>query len=229
MRGACCYRRSAHLLPRGEKGSRRSSPFQHGDVEPVDIVARGREPQARPMRRGGAVQRLQPGQPQGFARIFAAKVGVLRKEGRDPVLVFLAQQRAGDVDQPPAGPHIRAPARKNLVLRLLSLLQRAGPRAPFGVGIAPPGSHAGAGRVDHAPDRIGRRGRRRDRFFRGAPGPRRFSRRPAPAARKSASAAARRNRWRTVRPCCPCRRQRQRLAAAARAKVENFFTRNCAA
>ena len=62
--------------------------------------------------------------------------------------VFLVEHRTGDVGDPPAGLEQRHGAVEDFGLLLLPLLQRAGPHAPFGVRIAPPGAGAGAGRVD---------------------------------------------------------------------------------
>ena len=69
-------------------------------------------------------------------------------EGGDPVLVLGPQDGAGDIDDAPALLDETQRALERLVLILDALFERAGAHAPFGVGVAPPGAGAGAGRVD---------------------------------------------------------------------------------
>ena len=98
------------------------------------------------------------------------------------------QDRAGDVDDAPAALDETHRAFKRFVLILDALLERAGADAPLGVGIAPPGAGAGAGRVDQheiaAPLEVGEHVRRPL----AAPGPGRCARPTGRAGRRSARA-----------------------------------------
>ncbi len=58
------------------------------------------------------------------------------------------QQRAGDIDEPPARPHQALRAVEDVGLERGQFGEVLGREAPFRVGIAPPGAGAGAGRVD---------------------------------------------------------------------------------
>ena len=72
--------------------------------------------------------------------------------------VFFLQHRAGDVGDPAFRLEQGHSPIEHFSLLLLTLLQRAGPHSPFGVGVAPPGSGARAWRIDknevHAPRQI---------------------------------------------------------------------------
>ena len=71
-----------------------------------------------------------------------------RDEGADLLAVFRRQHRAGDVGDPAARLDQRGGAIKHLGLVLQPHLERARAHPPFGVGVAPPGAGARAGRVD---------------------------------------------------------------------------------
>ena len=179
--------------------------------------------------RRGRVQPLDARETQAVGGAFATKIRVLRQEGGDAVLVLLAQQRAGDIDQATAGFDMTGAPRQNLVLRRLPLLQRAGTRAPFGVRVAPPGPDPVQGASmttrSQAPARSATgsffpRGARTSMFFAPARSRRAKNRRePAPVGIGGEQLAAVVHR----------RRERKRLAAAARAKVQNLFARRGAA
>ena len=72
-----------------------SKPLPHTpqgrDEEAVGSGAQGRQPQ-KPLRRQGKI-------PRRDHRL-DREIGVLRHERRDPILVFLREEGAGDIDQP---------------------------------------------------------------------------------------------------------------------------------
>ena len=153
-----------------------------------------------------------------------ANSGWRAMKAADLLAVFRRQHRAGDVGDPPARLDQRGGAIEHLDLVLQPHLERARAHPPFGVGIAPPGAGAGAGRVDQhqigggldIAERIGRRP--------SACAHRHCARRRATAARGSARAAACRGRSRSAGPCpassppapASCRRRRRRDRSPAR-------------
>ncbi len=71
-----------------------------------------------------------------------------REEAAHLIAVLRGQHRAGHVGDAAAGLDQRRRAVEQAGLILDPLLERAGTHAPFGIGVAPPRSGAGAGRVD---------------------------------------------------------------------------------
>ena len=142
----------------------------------------------------------------------------------DLLAVFLRQYRAGDVGDPAARLYQSGRAIEHFDLVLQPHLERAGAHPPFGVGVAPPGAGAGAGRVDQ--HEIGRGVDVGERVVRrpSACGRRHCARRRATAARGSARAGACRGRSRSAGPCpassppapASCRRRRRRDRSPAR-------------
>ncbi|BAQ45288.1 conserved hypothetical protein [Methylobacterium aquaticum] len=130
-------------------GKPRSSPS--GAIRPAlderDVEAVG----AGPLRAhldpvGGAAHPLGDGrrQVEGAER----EVVATRRQPRHRRVVLLRQERAGDVDDPPAWPRqARRPVEHRLLLGDAGR-EAAGAQAPLGVRVAPPGAGAGAGRVD---------------------------------------------------------------------------------
>ena len=73
----------------------------------------------------GAAKRARSGSPAAATSASAPngrKIRMAAEEGRDPLLVLRRQQRAGDVDEPPAGLHIMRRALQHLVLLFDALL-----------------------------------------------------------------------------------------------------------
>src|SRR5580692_4990144 len=93
-------------------------------------------------------ERWQAGRTRLRIRVDRQAIVVAGHERGDPVLVLGPQDGARDIDDAPALLDETQRAFEGLVLILDALLERAGPDAPFGVGVAPPGARAGAGRVD---------------------------------------------------------------------------------
>ena len=76
-------------------------------------------------------------------------------EAADLLAILRIEHRAGDVGDTAARLDQGGGAIQHFGLVLQADLQRARAHPPFGVGVAPPGAGAGAGRVDH--DEVGRR------------------------------------------------------------------------
>src|ERR1700722_5436317 len=93
-------------------------------------------------------QRREASRTRLCIRIDRQEIVVALEEGGDPVLVLGPQDGARDIDDASALLDEAQRAFERLVLILDALLERARPDAPFGVGIAPPGAGAGAGRID---------------------------------------------------------------------------------
>src|SRR5262249_33773869 len=66
----------------------------------------------------------------------------------DPVLVFLAEQRAGGIDEPAARLYEARRAVEDLGLQRREPGEFLRPRPPFRIGIAPPCAGTGEGRID---------------------------------------------------------------------------------
>ena len=126
----------------------RSGAEKDGGIKAVGVMPGRAEAQARAMRRLASRQRVQSRAFQAFLSRFGGKIRMGGEKARHAVLIFLAQQRAGDIDQPPARLHEGGGAGEDFVLRLDPLLERARTHAPFGVGIAPPRADSRAGRVN---------------------------------------------------------------------------------
>src|SRR3984957_20053720 len=125
-----------------------SHPRQVSDVEPICARRSWAEPKAGAERRLMLSQRRQAGRIRLRLRIDRQEIVVTLEEGRDSLLVLGAEDRAGNIDDPPALLDETQRGFQRLVLILDALLERAGAHAPFGVGIAPPGPGPRAGRVD---------------------------------------------------------------------------------
>src|SRR6185437_11789744 len=123
---------------------RRGLARQHGDEEAVGAVARRREPQHVALGGRRAADGLGPDGADRQQR----EIAVRGEEALDLRLVLLAQQRAGDIDQPAAGLGQPGRTAEDLALERGELGKILRPEPPFGVGVAPPGPGAGAGRVD---------------------------------------------------------------------------------
>ena len=91
-------------------------------------------------------QRWQAGGTRLRLRVDRQEIVVALKKGGDPVLVLGSQNGASDIDDASAPLDEAQRAFERLVLILDALLEGAGPDAPFGVGVAPPGAGARAWR-----------------------------------------------------------------------------------
>ncbi|RWV77504.1 hypothetical protein GW17_00061653, partial [Ensete ventricosum] len=119
---------------------------QARDEEPVRVARQRRQPQPVALYEGRKRRQVCRGDKLGAAD--RGEIGPACQKRGDPVLILLPQQRAGDIDEPPAGLHETRGGVEHLVLLLDPLFERARPDAPFGVGVAPPGAGAGARRID---------------------------------------------------------------------------------
>ena len=98
-----------------------------------------------------ALRNMKARSPSAFATSAGGcteNFGMAREETAHLRAVFLVQYRTGHVSNAPTGFEQGHGAVEDFRLLLLALFERAGPHAPLGVRIAPPGAGAGAGRVD---------------------------------------------------------------------------------
>ena len=79
---------------------------------------------------------------------FGAPVGMSGEKAGGLARAFLVEQRAGDVDQPPAGADERLGDIEQVPLERGKPIQRSGVEPPPRLGIAAPGAGSGARRVD---------------------------------------------------------------------------------
>jgi hypothetical protein len=91
-------------------------------------------------------KRWQAGRTPLLGRIDRQEIVVPAHERSNPILVLGSQNGASDMDDPSAPLDEAQRAFERLVLILDALLEGAGPDAPFGVGVAPPGAGARAWR-----------------------------------------------------------------------------------
>ncbi len=153
------------------------------------------------------------------------ETGVPVEEGRNRPVVLLRQDRARDVDDPPAGFDQRPRAIEHDGLFVAADIEAAGTQAPLGVRVAAPGADAGAGRVDHhaidlaieVRHRIGAGARRPDLHVAHT------RTRDALVDRREAAGIGIGGVKLAV--VVHHRRQRQRLAAASGAKVDDLLVR----
>jgi hypothetical protein len=85
-------------------------------------------------------ERRESGRARLGAGVDRQEIVVAAHEFGDPVLVLGPENRARNIDDPPASLNESQRVFKRFVLVLDPLLERAGADAPFAVGIAPPGS-----------------------------------------------------------------------------------------
>src|SRR3546814_10661594 len=69
------------------------------------------------------------------------------KEGIDPRASFGIEQRASDIDDPPARPHQPGGKIEQIILRRRKPAQPFGRKPPLGLGLAPPGARARTRRI----------------------------------------------------------------------------------
>src|SRR5208283_824087 len=146
-----------------------------------------------------------------------------REKGVDLIFMLFAKQRAGHIGDAPAQLHIARRCFEKLALLLETLVDRAWREAPFGVGVTAPRAGSGARRVDQhetaTPLEIGQHVglafRRADLHVAraGALQPHKDRREPAAVGVMSVDLAA----------VVHLRGERQSLAAAAGAKVEDLL------
>src|SRR3546814_9167772 len=70
------------------------------------------------------------------------------KEGIDPRASFGIEQRASDIDDPPARPHQPRGKIEQIILRRRKPAQPFGSKPPLGLGLAPPGAGSRTRRID---------------------------------------------------------------------------------
>ena len=153
-----------------------------------------------------------------------AKSGWRAEKAAHLVAVLLGQQRARHIGDAAARLDQRRGAVERGGLLLVAHLERAGAHPPLGVGIAPPGAGAGAGRVDQHQVGGAVAVGQQVLLAASACGPARCGRRRAPGACGSARAAACRGRWRRSGPSsssaprapASCRRRRRTDRSPAR-------------
>src|SRR4051794_22912644 len=124
-----------------------SRAHEHCDVKSVGMCSRGRETKADIILREWLQGSELGARDHHFCRLQRELRMRLQKRA-DAIFVFVTQNGAGDVNDPATRlREIRGPSQQ-FVLRFDALCKRAGPDAPFGVGIAPPCAGAGARRID---------------------------------------------------------------------------------
>src|SRR6185437_14570896 len=119
-------------------------PLANGDEEAVRAMARRRQAEHVASARRLAADRRAPCRGNRERR----EVGGAGEEALDLRLVFLAQERAGGVDEPSAGRDEARGALDDAVLQLRQLGEVLLGEPPFCIRVAPPGAGAGARRVD---------------------------------------------------------------------------------
>ena len=158
---------------RSIRATRRTTvPPQHRYEEPVGVGPPRRHQQSFVHRQHRAPEQEGALAERGrrFGERHDGERGMPREEAAHLIAVLSGEHRAGHIGDAAAGLDQRRRAVEQAGLILDPLLERARTHAPLGIGVAPPRSGAGAGRVDQHQiglaveigERVGRAARRAD-------------------------------------------------------------------
>src|SRR5262245_46852688 len=149
---------------------RLSAPRQHRHIEAIGVGAAGSHHEPLLRHQHGAAKEIGALAERvgDLARRHGGEIPLAREECAHLLAVLLGEQRAGDIGDAAARLHQRGGALEYRRLLFLAQRERAGAYPPLGVGIAPPGADAGAGRIDE--HEIGAASEIGERVARGARG-----------------------------------------------------------